>query len=105
MADGPREDALEMIISLAYAADHTRRVHFGPLVAPVSFRDPIMLARQAAHLDALSNGRMLLGIGAGWQVREHEMFGYPLLDKPFTRAELLARVREVLDGPAGRAPL
>jgi len=30
---------------------------------------------------------------------------YPLLDKPFTRAELLARVREVLDGPAGRAPL
>ena len=82
MADGPREDALEMIVSLAYAADHTQRVHFGPLVAPVSFRDPIMLARQAAHLDALSNGRMRLGIGAGWQIREHDMFGYPLLDKP-----------------------
>lgn len=80
MGNVTREDALEMILSLAYAADHTQRVHFGPLVAPVSFRDPVMLARQAAHLDALSNGRMILGVGAGWQVREHEMFGYPLLD-------------------------
>jgi alkanesulfonate monooxygenase SsuD/methylene tetrahydromethanopterin reductase-like flavin-dependent oxidoreductase (luciferase family) len=74
-------DALETILSLGYAADHTTRIHFGPLVAPFSFRDPAMLARQAAHLDALSNGRMILGVGAGWMDREHEMFGYNLLDK------------------------
>ena len=62
-----RENALEMIVSLTYVADHTRRVHFGPLVAPVSFREPVMLARQAAQLDDLSDGRMILGVGAGWQ--------------------------------------
>jgi len=77
----PGENALEMIVSLAYLADHTKRVHFGPLVAPFSFREPVMLARQAAHLDALSEGRMILGVGAGWMQREHEMFGYALLDK------------------------
>ena len=75
---GPYTDSLEMLVSLAYAADHTQHVHFGPLVAPVSFRDPIMLARQAAALDDLSGGRMWLGLGAGWQEREHHNFGYQL---------------------------
>lgn len=54
-----------------------------------------MLARQAAHLDALSNGRMILGVGAGWQVREHEMFGYPLLDKK-ARMERFAEGLQVI---------
>lgn len=85
MGSPPNEDSLEMIVSLAYAAEHLKQIPFGPLVAPFSFRDPVMLARQAAHLDALSNGRMILGVGAGWMEREHEMFGYPLLD---TRARL-----------------
>jgi alkanesulfonate monooxygenase SsuD/methylene tetrahydromethanopterin reductase-like flavin-dependent oxidoreductase (luciferase family) len=71
-------DSLEMMVSLTYVADHTERVHFGPLVAPISFRDPVMLARQAAALDDLSGGRMVLGLGAGWEEREHEMFGYKL---------------------------
>ncbi len=78
----PNQNSLEMIVSLAHLADHSRNVHFGPLVAPFSFRDPAMLARQAAHLDALSNGRMILGVGAGWMQREHDLFGYPLLDVP-----------------------
>src|SRR5919206_4997276 len=71
-------DSLEVMVALTYLADHTQRVHFGPLVAPLSFRDPIMLARQAASLDDLSNGRMILGVGAGWMESEHEMFGYEL---------------------------
>ncbi|HEX8596887.1 MAG TPA: TIGR03560 family F420-dependent LLM class oxidoreductase [Chloroflexia bacterium] len=77
-ARAPEKDSLEMVVSLAYLAEHTRRIHFGPLVAPVSFREPTMLARQAAALDDLSGGRMLLGLGAGWQDREHEMFGHNL---------------------------
>lgn len=76
----PDIDSLEMVVSLAYLADHTRRIHFGPLVAPFSFRDPALLARQAAALDDLSGGRMILGVGAGWQEREHTLFGYDLLD-------------------------
>lgn len=80
----PDLDSLELIVSLAYLAGNTTRIQFGPLVAPLSFRDPIMLARQAMALDDLSGGRMILGIGAGWQEREHAMFGYPL-DDPTTR--------------------
>ncbi|HLV98539.1 MAG TPA: TIGR03560 family F420-dependent LLM class oxidoreductase [Ktedonobacterales bacterium] len=76
----PEKDSLEMIVSLAYLADHTRHLHFGPLVAPLSFRAPAMLARQAAALDDLSGGRMVLGLGAGWQEREHTMFGLDLGD-------------------------
>lgn len=99
----PDEDALETIISLAYLADRTERIHFGPLVAPVSFRDPIMLARQALAIDDLSGGRMLLGLGAGWQAREHEMFGYALGDikTRFTRLEeALEVVSRLLRGDA-----
>jgi F420-dependent oxidoreductase-like protein len=87
-AQPPDEDSLELIVSLAYLADHTRRVHFGPLVSPLSFRDPIMLARQAAALDDLSGGRMILGVGAGWNAREHAMFGYDLGDVPTRMARL-----------------
>ena len=76
----PPMDALEALISLAYLAGNSRTVHFGTLVAPFSFRDPILLARQAMAIDDLSGGRMILGVGAGWMEREHTMFGYPLGD-------------------------
>ena len=76
----PDLDSLEMVVSLTYLATHSQRVHFGSLVAPLSFRDPIMLARQAMAIDDLSGGRMILGVGAGWLEREHTMFGYNLGD-------------------------
>ena len=90
---GSAKDSLETIISLAYLAFQTRRIHFGPLVAPVSFRDPIMLARQAAAIDDASGGRVVLGLGAGWQEREHHAFGYPLGD----RATRMNRLEEGLE--------
>jgi len=66
-------DSLEMIVALTYLADHTQRIHFGPLVAPFSFRDPAMLARQAAVLDNLSGGRVIVQLVAaawcGWRSR------------------------------------
>lgn len=91
----PDKDSLEMVVSLTYLADHTQRVHFGPLVAPLSFRQPALLARQAAALDDLSNGRMILGLGAGWQEREHRLFGYKLGDIP-TRMKRLEEGLEVI---------
>jgi len=94
-AKPPDIDSLEMIVSLTYLADHTQRLHFGPLVAPVSFRNPMLLARQAAALDDLSNGRMILGLGAGWQDREHTLFGYDLGDVP-TRMSRLEEALEVV---------
>lgn len=87
--DPPDKDSLELWVSLTWLASHTERIEFGPLVSPVSFRDPVLTARMAAQVDDLSNGRLVLGVGAGWQVREHEHFGYDLLDIParFARFE------------------
>jgi len=87
-AQPPDDDTLELIVSLTYLADHARRIHFGPLVAPVSFRDPALLTRQAVALDDLSGGRLILGVGAGWQEREHHLFGYTLGDVPTRMARL-----------------
>jgi F420-dependent oxidoreductase-like protein len=91
----PEQDALEMVVSLTYLADHTQHIHFGPLVAPISFRDPIMLVRQAAAIDDLSAGRMILGVGAGWQEHEHAMFGYDLGTVP-TRMKRLTEALDVI---------
>ena len=72
-ADG---NALELIVALTYLADHTERVHFGSLVSPLTIREPVMLLRQAIALNDLSDGRMILGFGAGNREDEHAMFGY-----------------------------
>ncbi len=89
----PDLDSLELWISLAWLASHTQRIEFGPLVAPVSFRHPVIMARQALAIDDLSGGRLTLGLGAGWQEREHMNFGFDLLDTP----ERFARFEEGLE--------
>jgi alkanesulfonate monooxygenase SsuD/methylene tetrahydromethanopterin reductase-like flavin-dependent oxidoreductase (luciferase family) len=76
-AEPPDLDSLELFTSLTFAATHTSRVEFGSLVAPVTFRHPTMTLRQAAAIDDLSNGRLVLGLGAGWQAREHAHYGIP----------------------------
>lgn len=75
----PDLDSLELWVSLTWLASHTRRIEFGPLVSPVSFRHPTMTARMAAAVDDLSEGRLVLGLGAGWQEREHHNYGWDLL--------------------------
>lgn len=92
---GPRKDALELWASQTWLASHTRRIEFGPLVSPVSFRDAVMLTRQALTLDSLSGGRFVFGVGVGWMEREHAMFGYELGDKR-TRMARLAEALEVI---------
>lgn len=76
----PDKDSLELWTSLTWLACNTKRIEFGPLVSPVSFRHPAQTARMAAAVDDLSNGRLTLGLGAGWQEREHQVFGFDLLD-------------------------
>src|SRR5512141_2707618 len=79
-AQGPEKDSLELWLSLTWLAANTRRIEFGPLVTPVSFRHPVFTARWGLQVDDLSNGRLRLGVGAGWQQREHHAFGFDLLD-------------------------
>src|SRR5512144_1294310 len=59
----PDLDSLEAFTSLAWLASHTRRIQFGTLVAPFSFRHPVHVARQASAIDDLSQGRLVLGVG------------------------------------------
>mgnify|MGYP000954965086 CR=1 FL=1 len=79
-AGSPDLESLELWVSLTWLASHTRRIEFGPLVTPVSFRHPTMTARMATAVDDLSGGRLTLGLGAGWQEREHTNYGWDLLD-------------------------
>jgi len=95
VAAPPDPDSLELIVSLAYAADHTERLTLGQLVSPASLRDPVMLTRQMLALDDLSGGRVVFGVGAGWNLREHEMFGYNLGDLR-TRMDRFAEAVEVI---------
>jgi len=87
--EGAYEDALETWVSFAWLASNTQRIAFGPLVSPISFRNPSILAWQASAIDALAGGRLRLGLGAGWNEREHEAFGFDLgdLDTRFARLE------------------
>src|SRR6266581_2415584 len=81
--------ALECWTSLTALAQRTHRIRFGPLVSPMTFRHPALLARMAAAVDLLSGGRLVLGVGAGWNVAEHEAFGIglPPLKERFDRFE------------------
>lgn len=62
---------------LAGLAEATERVELGPLVAATSFHAPAMIAKKAATVDEMSGGRLILGLGAGWNRAEYEAFGFP----------------------------
>ena len=64
--------------SLAAIAASTSRIELGPLVACTNFHNPALLAKQAATIDEISGGRLVLGLGAGWNETEFRAFGYPL---------------------------
>jgi alkanesulfonate monooxygenase SsuD/methylene tetrahydromethanopterin reductase-like flavin-dependent oxidoreductase (luciferase family) len=79
LAGHPDRDCIECWTSLALAAEWTKRIEFGPMVTPMTFRIPSVLAKMAAAVDALSAGRLLLGLGAGWNENEHKIFDIPFL--------------------------
>ncbi len=79
-SSSPAIELLELWTSLTWLACNTQRIEFGPLVTPFSFRHPVHTARMASAVDDLSNGRLVLGLGAGWNVREHHAFGFDLLE-------------------------
>jgi len=72
-------DCIECWTSLGLAAEWTRRIEIGPMVSPMTFRLPSVLAKIAATVDSLSAGRLILGVGAGWNENEHTVYGIPFL--------------------------
>ena len=72
---GPAHECWAMLPAIAAVTEHVR---VGPLVAPTSIHHPALLANRATTIDHLSNGRMVLGLGAGWQINEHLAYGIEL---------------------------
>jgi alkanesulfonate monooxygenase SsuD/methylene tetrahydromethanopterin reductase-like flavin-dependent oxidoreductase (luciferase family) len=71
---------LEAWATMGALAAHTRRVRIGTLVSPTTVHHPAVLANRAATVDRISGGRLTLGLGAGWQINEHEAYGIDLLE-------------------------
>ena len=76
-ADGSSRGPWEAWTTLAGIAAATTKIRLGPLVASTAFHSPAMLAKLAATVDEISGGRLILGLGAGWNDVEFEAFGFP----------------------------
>ena len=73
-------DSPECWTSLGSVAASTARIKFGPLVTPIGFRNPALLAKMACTLHSFSGGRLQLAVGAGWYEAEYRAHGYPFPD-------------------------
>jgi len=82
--------------SLAALAAVTERIQLGPLVASTNFHAPAVLAKQAATVDAVSGGRLILGLGAGWNEREFRAFGLPYDHRVSRFEEAFTIIRSLL---------
>jgi alkanesulfonate monooxygenase SsuD/methylene tetrahydromethanopterin reductase-like flavin-dependent oxidoreductase (luciferase family) len=93
----PRERAATDAWTLLGAlAARTNRLRLGTLVSPITFRHPAVLAKSAATADHVSNGRVEVGMGAGWNVPEHEAYGFPFPETG-ERVRMLAEQIEIVD--------
>src|SRR5439155_6405950 len=93
---GPKErGTLDAWATLAALAARTERIRLGTLVSPVTFRHPSVLAKNALTVDHVSGGRVELGLGAGWNVEEHEAFGFDFPDLPERMAMLEGQLEVV----------
>jgi F420-dependent oxidoreductase-like protein len=92
---GPRESGLEAWITLAGLARETSKLRLGILVTCNNFRHPALLAREAATVDILSDGRLEFGIGAGWQIPEHEQLGFRF-PSASDRSQMLREATEII---------
>jgi alkanesulfonate monooxygenase SsuD/methylene tetrahydromethanopterin reductase-like flavin-dependent oxidoreductase (luciferase family) len=81
---------------LAAIAAVTERISVGPLVAAASFHNPAMLAKAAATLDEISGGRLILGLGAGWNEAEYLAYGFPFDHRVSRFEEAFTIIRTLL---------
>lgn len=81
--------------TLGALAAVTTRVQIGPLVASLGFHSPVMIAKKAATIDQISNGRFILGIGAGWHEPEYRAYGFPFEQRVSRFAEAFTVIREL----------
>ena len=88
-------DQLSPFVALTVAAEATTTLRVGTLVLDNDFRHPVIVAKEAATLDLLSEGRLELGIGAGWMITDYRESGIPY-DPPGVRVERLGEALAIL---------
>ena len=89
---------------LASIAAVTNKLKLGILVSGNTYRNPALMAKMAATIDVVSHGRVMLGIGAGWNIREHEAYGweFPSLRERSDRLEEACELIRMLFHSDGR---
>ena len=98
LPDGTARGPWEVFTSMAALAAVTSRVQIGSLVASLGFHEPAMLAKMAATVDAISGGRLILGVGAGWNQREYDAFGIAYDHRVDRFEEAFGLLRRLLAG-------
>lgn len=93
----PTTSRLEGWVTLTALAQATRRLRMGTLVTGVHYRHPAVLANMAATLDLVSDGRLELGLGTGWNEEESGAYGIPL-GTPKQRSDRFEEACEVITG-------
>lgn len=93
-----RRGPWEAWTQLAAIAQATERVEIGPLVAATAFHSPPMLAKLAVTVDEISGGRLVLGVGAGWNRTEFEAFGFPYNHRVSRFEEAFDIIRRLVAG-------
>jgi alkanesulfonate monooxygenase SsuD/methylene tetrahydromethanopterin reductase-like flavin-dependent oxidoreductase (luciferase family) len=83
--------------TLGALAAVTKRVELGPLVASLGFHSPAMIAKKAATIDQISNGRFILGVGSGWHEPEYKGFGFPFDHRVSRFEEAFTVIRTLLE--------
>lgn len=99
----PERGSLDAWGTINALAAVTTTLRLGTLVSPASFRHPSVLAKLAVTADHVSDGRIDVGLGAGWHEREHEAYGFPFAPTP-TRVDVLEEQLQVLLGTWGSEP-
>ncbi|MGN6169345.1 MAG: TIGR03560 family F420-dependent LLM class oxidoreductase, partial [Solirubrobacteraceae bacterium] len=99
----PERESLDAWGTLSALAAMTSKLRLGTLVSPATFRHPSNLAKLVATADQISNGRIELGLGAGWHEREHEAYGFEFRPRR-TRMDVLAEQLQIVLGSWTEAP-
>jgi alkanesulfonate monooxygenase SsuD/methylene tetrahydromethanopterin reductase-like flavin-dependent oxidoreductase (luciferase family) len=95
IARGDPAGSLDAWTTLAALAARTERLRLGTMVSPVTFRPASVLAKSVTTVDHISNGRVELGIGAGWFEAEHETYGFPFTTSRERLDELDRQLAEI----------
>ncbi len=96
--DIPWNRVFESVTTLGFLASITESVQLGFSILLVPLREPLVLAKQIATLDSLSNGRVMIGVGIGWNKKEFDLLGYDFKNRTKTIAENIDIMRKMWAG-------